>query len=187
MSSSSRPPTAVTISVAGCVRRKRKAAARATVEQATRAAIGPPLSLRRRRKKRRSPVSLTAFFSPSFSLFFSLSLCCFNPRFSLHHFHRRYRLGRKIGSGSFGDIYLGKKVERTKQKESTTVAATTTTDSKQAKEKKKTMVLSFFFTFLPSPRCWFSSDTRMTCRDTSLYVLHWSVRPKMQGFPLNEL
>ena len=42
-------------------------------------------------------------FAPS--LFLSLSRS--NPPFNSR---RRYRLGRKIGSGSFGDIYLGKQL-----------------------------------------------------------------------------
>ena len=63
-------------------------------------------------------------FAPSLSLSLSRSNPPFNSR-------RRYRLGRKIGSGSFGDIYLGKQLNE-KENDS---PATTAKERRQEKEK----------------------------------------------------
>ena len=71
--------------------------------------------------------------------------------------HRRYRLGRKIGSGSFGDIYLGKVVVLKKSRKS---RRSTTTAS--GENEKKTWLL-----------CSLSSFSRLL---TPLYLIFLNFR-----------
>lgn len=141
MSTSSRPPTAVTISVAGCVwspiraKKNKKKKTHGPPKENDR-----PLFFSRRRRRRRH----LFFLSSSYALL--------SPSQILSHTHRRYRLGRKIGSGSFGDIYLGTLTT----KSSSFCRRRRQTTAKQTKKNSIVVVFLFFFFFSIPPPCLFS-------------------------------